>query len=178
MFVRFDKDASIEEAENAADRTVLCVRRGRVALRPAPRAMASMDVKEAILFFARQQLEVMTPANQERFRKCIELVEMDEMQPQALAQVVGHGAKEEAECKRSECEPRTEDGAIRQSHRQLYRRLCQSHAVHGGAWNCPEDSGKDSDQLAGECSNCFVRVATSACYGHVMHTSDSVPLRD
>lgn len=24
---------------------------------------------------------------------------------------------------------------------------------------------------SGECSNCFVRVATSACYGHVMHTS-------
>lgn len=24
---------------------------------------------------------------------------------------------------------------------------------------------------SGECSNCFVRVATCACYGHVMHTS-------
>lgn len=24
---------------------------------------------------------------------------------------------------------------------------------------------------SGECSNCFVRVTTSACYGHVMHTS-------
>lgn len=36
------------------------------------------------------------------------------------------------ELSKGECEPRTEDGAIRQSHRQLYRRLCQSHAVHGG----------------------------------------------
>ena len=101
-----------------------------MALRPAPRAMASMDVKEAILFFARQQLEVMTPANQERFRKCIELVEMDEMQPQALAQVVfGHGAKEEAECKQSARDlPARCDFAVRRAREQHDRRQLAGRA--------------------------------------------------
>ena len=56
-----------------------------MVLRPAPRAMGS---KEAILFFARQQMAMMTPENQARFEKCIELVETDAMPAESLATVV------------------------------------------------------------------------------------------
>ena len=50
----------------------------------APRAMESTD---AILFFARAQMSVMTPENQGRFEKCIELVELGALPPECLATV-------------------------------------------------------------------------------------------
>lgn len=52
------------------------------------RAMAAMDMKDAIVFFARKQLQLMSPANQDRFEKCIELLETDEMPLESLATVV------------------------------------------------------------------------------------------
>ena len=50
----------------------------------APRAMESTD---AILFFAREQMSVMTPENQGCFEKCIELVELGALPPECLATV-------------------------------------------------------------------------------------------
>ena len=64
---------------------------GGVVLRPAlariPGAPRAMESTDAILFFAREQMSVMTPDNQARFEKCIELVELGALPAECLATV-------------------------------------------------------------------------------------------
>ncbi len=73
---------------------------------------------------------------------------------------------------KGECEPRAEDGAIRKSHRQLYRSLCKSHAVHGG-----QKKGK-LESKKGHLKLCLFKhqvICSFQIHGNVLPNWKSVP---